>query len=77
MPEAGRSVRLELLGRLRAWRDDAEVKLGPPKQRAVLGFLAGRVNEAAGIDEIIDAVWGDAVPATAANGVHTYIMRPA
>ncbi|GAA4520984.1 hypothetical protein GCM10023191_098700 [Actinoallomurus oryzae] len=73
MPEAGRSVRLELLGRLRAWRDDAEVKLGPPKQRAVLGFLAGRVNEPAGIDEIIDAVWGDAVPATAANGVHTYI----
>ncbi|QKW37600.1 winged helix-turn-helix domain-containing protein [Actinomadura sp. NAK00032] len=73
MPEAERSVRLELLGRMRVWRDETEVTPGPPKQRAVLGLLAGRVNEVVEIEEIIDAVWGDTVPATASNSVHTYI----
>ncbi|OEJ27971.1 hypothetical protein AR457_29360 [Streptomyces agglomeratus] len=47
--------------------------LGPPKQRAVIGVLASRVNEIVGVEEIVDAVWGSAVPQTAANGVHTYV----
>ncbi|MFH9065054.1 BTAD domain-containing putative transcriptional regulator [Streptomyces coeruleorubidus] len=56
-----------------AIRDGEEVVLGPPKQRAVLGLLAGRVNQTVGVDQIVDAVWGDEAPATAANGVHTYV----
>ncbi len=66
-------MRLELLGSVRAWCDEAEVRLGPPKQRAVVGVLASRVNEIVGVEEIVDAVWGTAVPQTAANGVHTYV----
>lgn len=66
-------MRLELLGSVRAWCDEAEVRLGPPKQRAVVGVLASRVNEIVGVEEIVDAVWGSAVPQTAANGVHTYV----
>ncbi|WP_078843957.1 AfsR/SARP family transcriptional regulator [Streptomyces albus] len=66
-------MRLELLGSVRAWCDEAEVPLGPPKQRAVVGVLASRVNEIVGVEEIVDAVWGSAVPQTAANGVHTYV----
>ncbi|QFG24776.1 BTAD domain-containing putative transcriptional regulator [Actinomadura sp. WMMB 499] len=67
------SVRVQLLGRLRAWRDGTEVALGPPKQRALLGLLAARLNEAVGSTEIIDAIWGDTVPASATGGVHTYV----
>lgn len=73
MREKGESLRLELLGPMRAWRNGEDVPLGPPKQRAVLGLLASRVNDVVGFEEIIDAVWGSAVPQTAANGVHTYV----
>ncbi|GHA15885.1 hypothetical protein GCM10010329_43720 [Streptomyces spiroverticillatus] len=66
-------MRLELLGPVRAWCDESEIPLGPPKQRAVVGVLASRVNEIVGVEEIVDAVWGSAVPQTAANGVHTYV----
>ncbi|PZH14814.1 AfsR family transcriptional regulator [Streptomyces sp. NTH33] len=66
-------MRLELLGSVRAWCDGTEVLLGPPKQRAVIGVLVSRINEIVGVEEIMDAVWGSAVPQTAANGVHTYV----
>lgn len=66
-------MRLELLGPMRAWLHGEEVALGPPKQRAVLGLLASRVNGVVGIEEIVDAVWGSTSPQTAANGVHTYV----
>lgn len=73
MPDAGESLRLELLGPMRAWRHGDKVVLGPPKQRAVLGLLASRVNDVVCFEEIVDAVWGSDVPQTAANGVHTYV----
>jgi DNA-binding SARP family transcriptional activator len=58
---------------MRASRHGEKVHLGPPKQRAVLGLLASRVNDIVAFEEIVDAVWGSDVPQTAANGVHTYI----
>ncbi|WP_343233169.1 BTAD domain-containing putative transcriptional regulator [Streptomyces sp. SID724] len=64
---------LQLLGPIRAWRGTEEVVLGPPKQRAVLGLLASRVNEVVGVEQVVDAVWGTDVPQTAVNGVHTYV----
>jgi DNA-binding SARP family transcriptional activator len=67
------SVRLVLLGPVRAWRKGSEVPVRPPKQRAVLALLASRANDVVTFEQIVDAVWGDAVPRTAANGVHTYI----
>src|SRR6266511_3906826 len=54
---AGR-VRIEVLGRVRVWRGDQELRVGPPRQQAVLS---------------VDAVWGDRPPASAVNGVHLYI----
>ena len=67
------NLRVELLGPVRAWRGDRELALGPPRRRAVLAVLALRPGEAVSRDEIIDAVWGDAPPASAANNVHVYI----
>lgn len=64
---------LQLLGPIRARRGAEEVVLGPPKQRAVLGLLASRVNEVVGVEQVVDAVWGADVPQTAVNGVHTYV----
>ncbi|SBT43310.1 AfsR/SARP family transcriptional regulator [Micromonospora narathiwatensis] len=73
MRQLQESLCLAVLGPMRAWRHGDEITLGPPKQRAVLGLLASRVNDVVGFEEIIDAVWGNEVPPTAANGVHTYI----
>ncbi|MCX4849532.1 AfsR/SARP family transcriptional regulator [Streptomyces sp. NBC_00893] len=64
---------LQLLGPIRARRGAEEVVLGPPKQRAVLGLLASRVNEVVSVEQVVDAVWGTDVPQTAVNGVHTYV----
>lgn len=69
------AIRVELLGSPRVWCDGAEVSLGPPKQRAVLGLLASRANDVVSVDQIIDAVWGENAPKTCTNGVHTYIAR--
>jgi DNA-binding SARP family transcriptional activator len=71
--QRGESIRIQLLGPVRAWRDDKELVLGPPKQRAVLGVLASRANDVVGVEQIIDAVWGSDIPQSAANGVHTYV----
>jgi DNA-binding SARP family transcriptional activator len=73
MTATGDCLRLELLGPVRAWRSGTEVVIGPPKQRAVLGLLASRVNEVVGVEQIVDAVWGSNVPQTGVNGVHTYV----
>ena len=73
MATAGASLRIQLLGPVRAWRGGVEVALGPPKQRAVLALLASRAGDVVGVEDIADAVWGSVVPRTAANGVHTYV----
>ena len=73
MATAGATLHIQLLGPVRAWRNGAEVALGPPKQRAVLGLLASRAGDVVGVDHLVNAVWGSAGPATAPNGVHTYV----
>jgi hypothetical protein len=72
-PEAVRPVHVEVLGRVRAWRDGQELSLGPPRQRAVLAVLALRANHVVSRDEIVDGVWGERPPASAVNGVHLYV----
>lgn len=66
-------MRLELLGPLRIWLGDREITLGAPKQRAVLALLAMRAGEIVGVEQIMDGVWGQDIPASAANCVHTYV----
>jgi DNA-binding SARP family transcriptional activator len=58
-----------------AWRDDAEVRLGEPQQRAVLGFLACSPNVLIQRESIVDAVWGHRPPRTAVKLVQSYVSR--
>ncbi|MFE3032400.1 BTAD domain-containing putative transcriptional regulator [Streptomyces canus] len=68
-------VRFAVLGPVSAWRGAVEVDLGPPRQRAVLAVLllaeGGRVPVAG----LVDALWGDAPPASAVGSVRTYVHR--
>lgn len=66
-------LRVAVLGPVRAWRGEAELALGPPQQRAVLARLAVQPGRVASRDELIDALWGDDLPASAVNGVHRYV----
>jgi DNA-binding SARP family transcriptional activator len=67
------SLRVGVLGPVRAWFADRELSPGPPRQQAVLGMLAMRANRVVSRDELVDAVWGQQAPASAEGGVHTYV----
>ena len=67
------SLRVGVLGPVRAWLSDRELPPGPPRQQAVLGMLAMRADRVVSRDELVDAVWGQQAPASAEGGVHTYV----
>ncbi|GAA2095476.1 hypothetical protein GCM10009780_42230 [Actinomadura alba] len=67
------SLRFEILGRLRGWRGDHELDLGPGKQRAVLAVLLLNANRPTPTAAIVDAVWRDDPPENGANVVQKYV----
>jgi DNA-binding SARP family transcriptional activator len=67
------TLRCELLGPLRALRGDAEVPLGPPRQRAVLAVLLLQEGRPMTFGALVDAVWGDRPPAQVRNLVQKYV----
>src|ERR687895_738327 len=75
--EAQLTVRIQLLGPLRAWREGDELELGGPQQRAVLGLLAAGAAAGSVVspDELIAALWEAGPPASGHNVIHTYLKR--
>lgn len=67
--------RLGLLGVVRFVVDDVEVALGSPQQVAVLALLALRPGAEVGLDELVDGLWSDDPPPSAATTVRTYVSR--
>jgi len=62
-----------VFGAVTATRDGDPVELGPPPQRAVLALLLAKAGKPAGQSELIDLVWGERAPTSAANLVHRYV----
>ena len=73
MEDGGRRLRVEVLGPLRAFAAGREIGLGAPKQRAVFAALAMATGTVVARGELIDRIWGEDVPMTAAGNLHTYI----
>jgi DNA-binding SARP family transcriptional activator/DNA-binding beta-propeller fold protein YncE len=69
------AVEISLLGPVEATLDGQVVDLGPPQQRALLAVLAARPGTLTPIDAIVDALWPESPPATAAKIVQTYVSR--
>ncbi|MEU9397594.1 BTAD domain-containing putative transcriptional regulator [Streptomyces sp. NPDC048324] len=67
------TVRFSVLGPVRAWRDGAELDLGPPQRRATLAVLLVRARRPVGLAEISDVLWGQEPPVSAANVIHRHI----
>lgn len=64
-----------LLGPLEVFDDGHPVVLGGPKQRALLAALLLRANQIVSTDRLIDDVWGEKPPATAAKVLHVYVSQ--
>jgi DNA-binding SARP family transcriptional activator len=63
-------VEFRVLGDLEVRRNGTAIPLGPRQQRAVLGLLVLHAGEVVTVDRIVDELWGEAPPPTAAKTVH-------
>jgi predicted ATPase/DNA-binding SARP family transcriptional activator len=68
-------LKFTVLGPVRAWRGDTELDLGTPQQQAVLAVLLLAEGRQVSLDALVDALWGQEPPKTAAGTVHTYLSR--
>jgi hypothetical protein len=62
-----------LLGPLEVVSDRAVLPVGGPRQRALLAFLLLSANQIVARDRLIDALWGESPPATAANALQVAV----
>ncbi|MGW4210612.1 tetratricopeptide repeat protein [Lentzea sp. NPDC004789] len=69
------SVRIQVLGSTRAWHGRTEVGLGPPARRAVLGLLVLAEGESVTTTDLMDALWGERPPRSAANVLQTHVKH--
>ena len=68
-------MEFRILGPLQVEEDGRILKLGGTKQRAVLALLLLDANKAVSRDRIIDEVWGDEPPGTAATALQGHISQ--
>jgi basic membrane lipoprotein Med (substrate-binding protein (PBP1-ABC) superfamily)/DNA-binding SARP family transcriptional activator len=64
-----------VLGPLEVRVDGCPRPLGGAKQRAVLGLFLLHANQVVPIDRIVDEVWGDEPPPSAAHTIESYVSR--
>lgn len=68
-------LRIELLGPLTVRVLGRAADLRPPMQRRLLGLLALQANRVVTHTEIVDFLWGEEIPVTYPNLVHTHVSR--
>src|SRR5262249_8969651 len=71
----GKGLWLRVLGPLVGWRDGTPLRLGEPRQRAVLGLLALNAGTSVHRDALVDALWRHDPPAAAVNLIQAYVGR--
>ena len=67
------AVHYRLLGSLEVRSNGRVVDLGPPKQRALLAILLLHAGEVVSTDRLIELVWTDNPPRTAAHSIQIYV----
>ncbi len=70
-----RGIEVSLFGGVRACRNGREVDLGGPRPRAVLAVLVLAAPAPVGIDALVDAVWGEELPADPRRDLRTIVSR--
>jgi hypothetical protein len=72
-PRAG--VEFRILGPLEVVDRGRIVPLGGPRQRALLPVLLTRANEVVSTDRLMDELWGERAPRTAANSMQYHVSQ--
>ena len=75
MGRSSSGMDVRILGPLEVLDDGRTVPLGGVKQRALLGLLLLHPNETLSTDRLIDELWGERTPASAAKAVHARVSR--
>ena len=68
-------MQIRVLGPIDVEVGGLPVQLGGPKQRSVLALLALHVNSAVSVDRLIEGLWGEEQPASAAKMVQLYVSQ--
>ncbi|QFZ20769.1 AfsR/SARP family transcriptional regulator [Saccharothrix syringae] len=66
---------VQVLGPITVRRNDVALALGPPGRKAVFALLALAHGKPVTRAELVDALWGDRPPASAANIIHTHVKH--
>ncbi len=69
------TVDFRVLGPIEVVGEAGAVKLGGPRQRAVLAILLLHANRVVPVEQIADDLYGDAVPATAVAQVRDHVSQ--
>jgi DNA-binding SARP family transcriptional activator/class 3 adenylate cyclase len=68
-------MELRVLGPLELARDGVPIRVGGPKERALLAVLALEAGRAVPEDRLIEVLWGDDPPRTATRTLQAYLSR--
>ena len=71
----GAEVRFQVLGPVQATVGDAVVEFPGAKERALLARLVLGAGTTVSAAELVDSVWGESPPRTAAKSLQTYVLR--
>ncbi|MEV4655930.1 BTAD domain-containing putative transcriptional regulator [Micromonospora sp. NPDC049301] len=71
--EAGGTIGFSVLGSIRVVRAGAELPLGARQQRLVLALLLARAGSPVSLTELVDLLWDEEAPPSAANVVHRHV----
>ena len=68
-------MEFRILGPLEVVEQGRSLALGGARQRALLALLLTRANEVVSTDRLIDELWGERAPKTAANALQYHVSR--
>jgi WD40 repeat protein/DNA-binding SARP family transcriptional activator len=71
----GSNVEFGVLGPLQVSGERGPIDIAGVKERTLLAHLVACVGRTVTADELIDSLWGDAPPRTAAKSLQTYVLR--
>src|SRR6476646_4747953 len=68
-------MEFRVLGPVEVLQDGRQLRLGGPKQRVLLALLLLNANEVVSRDRLIDGLWGERPPPSAAHTLENYVSR--
>jgi DNA-binding SARP family transcriptional activator len=66
-------LEFRILGPMEVRRDEKQLSIGSPRQRALLGLLLLRANEIVSLGELVEELWSGRPPRAAKASVHNHV----